>query len=83
MARWGPTANELRTHADIHDGQEPIQLQPKAGYIDARPLTANSTKTLLQRTAGRYMPGHRESPIGLKEGAINTLQDNKKVQSYR
>src|SRR4029450_3775608 len=30
--------------ADIHDGQEPIELQSKAGYIDARPLTANSMK---------------------------------------
>ena len=31
--------------ADIHDGQEPNELQAKAGYIDARPLTASSTKT--------------------------------------
>ena len=29
--------------ADIHDGQEPT-LQQKAVYIDARPLSANSTK---------------------------------------
>ena len=31
--------------ADIHDGPEQ-PLQSKAGYIDARPLTAISTKTL-------------------------------------
>src|SRR5882757_5732004 len=29
--------------ADIHDGPEQM-LQSKAGYIDARPLTASSTK---------------------------------------
>ena len=29
--------------ADIHDGQEDA-LQSEAGYIDARPLSANSTK---------------------------------------
>jgi hypothetical protein len=31
--------------ADIHDGPEQM-LQSKAGYIDARPLTASSTKPL-------------------------------------
>jgi hypothetical protein len=30
--------------ADIHDGPE-HRLQPKAGYIDARPLTASSLKS--------------------------------------
>jgi len=32
------------TRADIHDGPEPA-LQSKAGYIDARPLTPNSSKS--------------------------------------
>src|SRR5450759_386749 len=32
--------------ADIHDGPEHNTLQSEAGYIDARPLTASSTKTL-------------------------------------
>ena len=32
-----------------HDGQEHNTLQSKAGYIDARPLTASSTKTLATR----------------------------------
>ena len=31
--------------ADIHDGPEQM-LQSKAGYIDARPLTANPTNLL-------------------------------------
>ncbi|SRR6266404_5763486 len=31
--------------ADIHDGPEQM-LQSKAGYIDARPLTASSAKPL-------------------------------------
>jgi len=31
--------------ADIHDGPEHNALQPEAGYIDARPLNASSTKT--------------------------------------
>ena len=39
----GPVARD-RTRADIHDGPEPA-LQLKAGYIDARPLTANSSKS--------------------------------------
>jgi hypothetical protein len=30
-------------------------FQSKAGYIDARPLTANSSKNFLQRTAGPYI----------------------------
>src|SRR5258708_10715005 len=33
------------TRADIHDGPEQM-LQSKAGYIDARPLTASSAKPL-------------------------------------
>ena len=36
--------NEI-ARVDIHDGQERNELQSKAGYIDARPLTAGSTKT--------------------------------------
>src|SRR5208283_5272774 len=31
--------------ADIHDGPEHNTLQSKAGYIDARPLTASSAKS--------------------------------------
>ena len=31
--------------ADIHDGPEHNALQAEAGYIDARPLTANSSKS--------------------------------------
>src|SRR5712664_1655673 len=34
--------------ADIHDGPEQM-LQSKAGYIDARPLTASSAKPLATR----------------------------------
>src|SRR3981189_3386610 len=34
--------------ADIHDGPEQM-LQSKAGYIDARPLTASSAKPLAPR----------------------------------
>src|SRR5271169_6043762 len=37
------SANE---RADIHDGPEHDTLQSEAGYIDARPLTAISTKSL-------------------------------------
>jgi hypothetical protein len=48
----GLSGNE-NARADIHDGPEQM-LQSKAGYIDARPLTASSTN-LLQRTAGPYI----------------------------
>src|SRR5260221_9699588 len=42
--------------ADIHDGPEHM-LQSEAGYIDARPLNASSTKPLA--THGRTIhPGH-------------------------
>src|ERR1700681_4482001 len=42
--------------ADIHDGPEQM-LQSKAGYIDARPLTANPTNLLA--THGRTIhSGH-------------------------
>jgi hypothetical protein len=37
-----------RTRADIHDGPEQM-LQSKAGYIDARPLTASSAKPTATR----------------------------------
>ena len=37
------SANEIARALISHDGQEPT-LQQKAGYIDARPLTTNSTK---------------------------------------
>src|ERR1700682_2516657 len=44
--------------ADIHDGPEQM-LQSKAGYIDARPLTANPTNLLA--THGRTIhPGQTE-----------------------
>ena len=43
MAQLGLSGNEI-ARADIHDGPEPA-LQSKAGYIDARPLTANSSKS--------------------------------------
>ena len=37
----------MRSHAaDIHDGPEPNTLQSKAGYIDARPLTATAANSL-------------------------------------
>jgi hypothetical protein len=35
----------VNTRADSHDGPEQM-LQSKAGYIDARPLTASSAKPL-------------------------------------
>jgi hypothetical protein len=41
--------------ADIHDGQEPT-LQTKAGYIDARPLAANSTKSSCNARPMRLVP---------------------------
>jgi hypothetical protein len=41
--------------ADTHNGSELDALQTKAGYIDAGPLTTNSRKSPLRRTAGPYI----------------------------
>jgi hypothetical protein len=45
MVQSRPVRQSERMRADIHDGPEQM-LQPKAGYIDARPLTASSAKPL-------------------------------------
>ena len=45
MVQSRPVRQSERTRADIHDGPEQM-LQSKAGYIDARPLTASSAKPL-------------------------------------
>src|SRR5450759_2123458 len=49
--------------ADIHDGPEHNTLQSEAGYIDAKPHTASSTKTLAThgRTIhlGQKLTNHR------------------------
>ena len=47
--------------ADIHDGPEQM-LQSKAGYIDARPLTANSTNLLA--THGRTIHWGQSADAG-------------------
>jgi len=47
VTKWsnrGLSGNE-NARADIHDGPEHNMLQSEAGYIDARPLTASSTKS--------------------------------------
>ncbi|HMK70263.1 MAG TPA: hypothetical protein VK442_04750, partial [Xanthobacteraceae bacterium] len=49
-----------RMRADIHDGPEK-PLQPKAGYIDARPQSNNSIKTLA--THGRTIQLGQDRPI--------------------
>ena len=56
-------------HADIHDGPEQM-LQSKAGYIDARPLTASSAKPLATHgrsihwvTLGRSRSEHNEPAL--------------------
>src|SRR5258707_1406143 len=58
MVQSRPVRSRERTRADIHDGPEQM-LQSKAGYIDARPLTASSAKPLA--THGRTIhPGQTE-----------------------
>src|SRR3984893_15225344 len=55
------TRSSPAPRADIHDGPEQM-LQSKAGYIDARPLTASSAKPLA--THGRTIHlghSHRSS----------------------
>jgi hypothetical protein len=52
--------------SDTEDFQGIATLQTKAGYIDARPLTAKLNETLLQCTAGHTLVGGIEARIGLR-----------------
>ena len=63
VTRWAVEACPLmRSHADdIHDGPEHHTLQSKAGYIDARPITASSAKSTCNarpdHTSGSFLTG--------------------------
>ena len=48
--------------ADIHDGPERKTLQSKAGYIDARPLTASSTKSSCDARPDHTL-GHKQTSL--------------------
>src|SRR3984893_17075516 len=68
MVQSRPVRKSERTRADIHDGPEQM-LQSKAGYIDARPLTASSTNPLA--THGRTIhPGQKRKYPGSRGTSV-------------
>src|SRR5258707_2702142 len=65
MVQSRPVRSRERTRADIHDGPEQM-LQSKAGYIDARPLTASSTKISCNARPDHTL-GHKQTLAELPE----------------